>query len=54
MDERLSKRSCSSAVAFVLSGGDDVVVEDRCWRERVDILPHPNSRVGSSFPVLPH
>jgi hypothetical protein len=36
--EMLSRRSCSSAVAFVLSGGDEAAVEERCRRARTDIL----------------
>ena len=38
--ERRSRRSCSSAVALVLSGGDEAAVEERCRRIRADIILH--------------
>ena len=37
---RVSRRSCSSAVALVLSGGLEAAVEERCRRIRTDILLH--------------
>jgi hypothetical protein len=36
--ERLSRRSCTSAVDFVLSPGTDAAVDERCRRDWADIF----------------
>ena len=55
VDERLSRCCCNSAVACVLSGGDDAAVDERSRRERIDILSLlPNFLVESAFPILRH
>lgn len=53
--ETLSRQRCNSAVACVLSGGDDAAVDERSRLDRIDILPLlPSSLVISAFPVLLH
>lgn len=57
--ERLSRSSCISAVALVLSGGVDAAVDERGRRDFVDmlllILQHcPNLQADSRIPKLLH
>lgn len=54
--ERLSRSSCISPVAFVLSGGVEAAVDERGRRDFVDmLLQHcPNLQANSSIPQLLH
>lgn len=55
VDETFSRCCCNSAVACVLSGGDDATVDERSRLDRIDILPLlPNLLVISAYPVLLH
>lgn len=53
--ERLSRSSCISPVAFVLSGGVDAAVDERGRRDLEDILLHyPYLQADSRIPKLLH